>query len=120
MPSRSTELTSTETLVASGARTVAGDSGAWYGYGPIANIRAQLDVTAVAGTSPSLTVFVEDTLDGTNWNTIGTFAARTAVGREVINITTPFAEIIRVRWAITGTTPSATFSVVAYAQGATF
>ena len=120
MPNRSTELTSIETLVSSAARTTAGDSGAWTGFGPIDTIRAQLNVTAISGTTPNLTVFIEDTLDGTNWNVIGTFAAKTATGLEVINITAPFAETIRVRWAITGTTPSATFSVVAFGQGATY
>ena len=121
MPSRDINaLTSTDTLVPSAARTAAGDSGAWYGFGPIETIRTELNVTAATGTSPNLTVFIEDSLDGTNWNVIGTFAAKTAAGREVLNITTPFAEMVRVRWAITGTTPSFQFSVVAFAQGANY
>lgn len=121
MPSRDVNaLTSTEILVPSAARTTAGDSGAWHGFGPIETIRAELSVTAASGTSPNLTVFIEDSLDGTNWNVIGTFAAKTAAGREVLNITTPFAEQVRVRWAITGTTPSFTFSCAAFAQGANF
>jgi hypothetical protein len=75
------------------------------------SVRAQLNVTAVAGTSPTLNVLIEDTLDGTNYNTIGTFAQKTAAGREVINITTPFSENLRVSWSIAGTNPSFTFSV---------
>ena len=121
MPSRDANaLTSTDTLVPSAARTAAGDSGAWYGYGAVKTLRAQLDVTAASGTTPNLTAFVEDTLDGTNWNVIGTFAAKTAAGREVINIETPFGEQVRVRWVITGTTPSFTFAVLVFAQGANF
>ncbi len=76
------------------------------------SVRAQLNVTAASGTAPTLNVLVEDTIDGgTNYNTIGTFAQKTAAGREVINITTPFSENLRVSWAIAGTNPSFTFSV---------
>lgn len=105
-----------ETLVASAARTASGDTGTLTGWGHATTIRAQLDVTAVSGTSPSLTVLIEDTLDGTSWNTVGTFAAKTATGREVINITTPFADRLRVWWTVTGTTPSFTFSVAVYSE----
>lgn len=101
-----------ETPVASAARTASGDSGAQYGYGPAGTIRAQLNVTAASGTSPTLDVVIEDTLDGsTNWNVVGTFAQKTATGREVIDITTPFSDQLRVRWTIGGTTPSFTFAV---------
>jgi len=79
-------------------------------------LRVQLDVTAVSGTSPTLDVVIEDTLDGVNWNTVGTFAQKTAVGREVINITTPFADRVRCRFTIGGTSPSFTFSVVAHTK----
>lgn len=106
----------TETLVASAARTTSGDSGTLAGWGAATSLRVQLDVTAASGTSPSVTVLVEDTLDGTNWNTVGTFAAKTAAGREVINITGLFSDRLRVRWTITGTTPSFTFAVVAYSE----
>lgn len=97
--------------VASAARTATGNSGTRYGYGPASTLRVQLDVTAVTGTSPTMTVLVEDTLDGTNWNTIGTFAAKTAAGREVIDITNPFSDKVRYSWTVGGTSPSFTFSV---------
>jgi hypothetical protein len=106
----------TETLVASAARTSSGDSGVLTGWGVPASARVQLDVTAVAGTSPTLDVVVEDTLDGTNWNVVGTFAQKAAVGREVINLSTPFADRLRVRWTVAGTTPSFTFDVTAYSE----
>lgn len=106
-----------ETIVASAARTVSGNSGPIDGVGGAKTLRVQLDVTAAAGTTPNLAVLIEDTLDaGASWNSIGTFAARVAAGREVINITSPFSSTIRVSWAITGTTPSFTFSVVAFAE----
>ena len=75
-------------------------------------LRAQLSVTAASGTSPTLNVVFEDTLDGgATWNTIGTFAQRVAAGREVINVTTPFTDRIRARWTVAGTAPSFTFEV---------
>ncbi len=102
-----------ERVVASAARTTAGSQVfQGDGYGTAKTLRAQLNVTAVAGTSPTMTVLIEDSLDGTNWNTVGTFAAVTAAAREVINVTTPFAERLRVSWTMGGTTPSFTFSVI--------
>lgn len=101
----------TEQIVASAARTASGNSATLADYGPAQTLRAQLNVTAASGTVPTLDVLIEDTLDGTNWNTIGTFAQKTAAGREVINISTPFADRLRVRWTIGGTTPSFTFAV---------
>jgi hypothetical protein len=92
------------------ARTTNGNTGNIQAAGG-ESLRAQLNVTAVSGTSPTLTVLIEDTLDGINYNTIGTFAQKTAAGREVINITTPFSETLRVSWTIAGTNPSFTFSV---------
>jgi hypothetical protein len=80
----------------------------------------QSDVTAVSGTaSPTLTVIIEDSVDGVNWNTAVTLTAQTAVGRQVARLgltaaSWPFnPRRVRVRYTITGTTPSFTFSVKA-------
>ncbi|NUO97486.1 MAG: hypothetical protein HOW59_06105 [Nonomuraea sp.] len=101
-----------EQPVASAARTASGSTAAQSGYGPATSLRAQLNVTAAAGTTPTLDVVIEDTLDGgTTWNTIGTFTQATAVARQVINITTPFSDTLRVRWTVGGATPSFTFAV---------
>lgn len=105
-----------EELLASAARTASGDSGLSHGWGSAKTIRAQLNVTAAAGTSSTLDAVIEDTLDGTNWNVIGTFSQKTAAGREVINITTPFSDRLRVRWTIGGTTPSFTFAIHVYSE----
>lgn len=104
------------TFAASAARTTSGDSGTQSGFESASVLRAQLDVTAASGTTPSVTVLLEDTLDGTNWNTVGTFAAKTATGREVISVATPFTDRLRAKWTISGTTPSFTFSVLVYAE----
>lgn len=106
----------TDTLVASAARTTSGNTNTLTGYGPTKILRAQLDVTAASGVGATLDVVIEDTLDGTNYNTIGTFAQRTAAGRQVIDITSPFSDQLRVRWTLGGTTPSFSFSVVALAE----
>lgn len=105
-----------QVLVESVARTVSGATPSTAGFGDAKTLRVQLHVTAVAGVAPALDVVLEDTLDGTNWNVLGAFAQRTTVGREVINITTPFSDRLRLRWTIGGTTPSATFSVVVYSE----
>lgn len=103
-------------LLASAARTASGSTAAIAGFGDRTTLRAQVDVTAAAGTTPTLDVVIEDTLDGTNWNVVGTFTQKTAAGREVINITAPFADRLRVRWTVAGTTPSFTFSVLGYVE----
>lgn len=103
-------------FAASSARTASGSAGVVAGLSVQTTLRVQLDVTAAAGTSPTLTVTLEDTIDGTNWNTIGTFAQKAGPGREVINIATPFADRVRASWVIGGTAPSFTFSVVAHAE----
>lgn len=106
-----------EVWASSAARTASGDSGVLGEYANADSLRVQLDVTAAAGTTPTLNVVIEDTVDGTNWNTIGTFSQKTAVAREVINVSSPFARQLRVKWTVAGTTPSFTFSVNAAVQG---
>ncbi len=88
-------------------------------------LRVMLDVTAVTGTSPTMTCFVEDSVDGVNWNSIGVFTAATAAVKQVINVgirgdaypanfAWPFNyRRVRVRWTMGGTSPNFTFSVKA-------
>jgi hypothetical protein len=89
--------------------TTAGQATPIKGLGDATQIRAQLNApNAPTGTTPSLTVLLEDSLDGTTWNTIGTFTAVTAINRQVINVTTPFSDQVRASWTVSGTTPSFT------------
>jgi hypothetical protein len=105
------------TLVASLARTANGNSGPLDGYDDAESLRVQLEVTASAGTTPTLNVLVEDSLDGVTWNTIGTFTQKITTAREVINVSAPFSDIVRVSWTIGGSAgQSFTFSVVAFIQ----
>lgn len=105
------------TLVGSAARTTNGNSG------PIAlndrgdTLHLLLGVTAVSGTTPSMTVTIEWSHDGVNFAPLeGTpdgFTAVTATGAKLksIPIRGPFFRLV---WAITGTTPSFTFAVSSY------
>lgn len=99
-------------LLAAGAQTVSGQTASIIDLGHVSVLRVALVVTAI--TAGTLDVVVEDTLDGTNWFTVGTFAQVTAVTKEVINIglSNLFADTIRVRWTIV--TGPATFGVRAY------
>lgn len=107
-----------ETPVASAARTTSGDTGVLAGFGSASTLRVQLQSAAGTGTAPTLDVVIEDTLDGTNWNTIGTAFTQitTVASRQLKDITVPFADRIRIRWTIAGTTPSFTFSVIVASQ----
>lgn len=99
-----------QTIVASAARATNGNSSAVTGWARQGAV-AKLDVTAASGTTPSLTVTVQDSPDGTTWTTRDTFAAKTTTGTETRTIPPGLDVFQRVAWVITGTTPSFTFSV---------
>lgn len=73
------------------------------------DLRLYLDVTAVAGTSPTLEIIVEDSPDGTDWHEVARMPVATAAGNTDYDVTAPFGEIVRFRAVIGGTTPSFTF-----------
>lgn len=116
MPERPQGVYVEEDFAPSAARTASGDSGVFSGYGAASTLRVQLNVTAVAGTGPTLDLVIEDTVDGTNWNVIGTFAQKTGAGREVINVTGVFSDRVRARWTVGGAAPSFTFGVRVVSQ----
>lgn len=101
--------------VPSAPRTATGQSSALRIYGDKINLF--VDVTAVSGTTPSMTLTVEWSHNGTTWfpaatpDTLG--AAITAATKRVhtVDVKGPFARVV---WTITGTTPSFTFAVHAY------
>ena len=107
---------STVTLLASGARTATAAGTAVTGFAAARQLVLQLQVTAASGTAPTLDVVVQDTTDGTNYNTIATFTQKTAAAREVIRLTTPFTDNLRVNYEIGGVTPSFTFNVITWAD----
>ena len=108
-----------QVLQASTTMTASTNGDVQDGFGQSTALRLQLEVTAASGTLPTLDVTIEDTLDGTNWNTVATFTQKTTTGLQVINLlagTTPYADRLRVKTVIGGTTPSFTFSVKGYAR----
>ena len=107
---------STVTLLASAARTETVTGTAVKGLSAARLLVMQLDVTAASGTLPTLDVVVQDTVDGTNWNTIATFTQKTGDTREVIRLTTAFTGQLRGDGTIGGTTPSFTFAVLTWAD----
>lgn len=75
-----------------------------------------LNVTEVSGTTPTLDVTIQESVDGVVWMTLFSFAQKTGAGTEVKK-TSAFARFLRASWVITGTTPSFTFSLKANAKG---
>lgn len=72
---------------------------------------AYLDITAASGTSPTLDVKIEDSLDGVTYYTAGTFAQKTGTGKDRLNLPGPLTKFARAVSTIAGTTPSFTYSV---------
>lgn len=94
------------TLVGSAARTTNG-TGPTVAAGDNDTLRLVLDVTAVSGVGPSVTVTLEHSGDGTTWTTHSSFAAVTAVSatRKVFG---GIDRYVRATWVIAA---SVTFSV---------
>ncbi len=82
-------------------------------------LRFDLNITAVSGSSPTLDVYIEikDLLTG-NWIQQSVFPRQSAVLTEEISLVIPcIAWTYRVRWVIGGSTPSFTFSVAYHGKG---
>lgn len=100
----------------SGTATASGAGSPVAGFEKVSQLVAQLEVTAASGTGPTLDVVLEDSVDGTNWSTVATFAQATAAGRSVQRVSTPFTNRLRARHTVGGTVPSFTFSVKIYSE----
>jgi hypothetical protein len=115
MPYSTSHLRSTRsldaTLVASAARTTTG-SGSAFEMEDNGTLRLLLNVSAASGTTPTLDVTIETSLDGsTGWTSVGTFTQNTAVSSQR-KVFTGLDRYARATWVIGGTTPSFTFSVI--------
>lgn len=74
-------------------------------------VRLKLDVTAASGTTPQLLVVVETSYDGSNeWRALDSFDIKTGVSSQRISAG-GLDRFVRVRWDVSGTTPSFTFDV---------
>ena len=103
------------TLVASAARTTTGSSSAITVGSGAANLTLEVETTAASGTSPSMTLTVQWSVDGTNFGNIDgatdSFAAITATGNVVKSLPVR-APYMQFTWTISGTSPSFTFSIL--------
>lgn len=107
-----TAKSSDATLQASTTQTASGNGSA-YEMADNGTLRLTLAITAASGTTPSMTVSVDTSTDGsTGWTSVGTFAAQTTTTAGVRKMFTGLDRFARVSWTISGTTPSFTFSVV--------
>jgi hypothetical protein len=99
---------------ASGATTTTGQTSA-FPTGYQNTIDVFTDITAVSGTTPSLTVNVEWSFDGATWfagDTADSFTAATAAQKRVKEFTVK-GQYARLNYTISGTTPSFTWAATA-------
>lgn len=73
---------------------------------------AQLHVLSASGTTPSITMKIQSSPDGTTWTDLFAFTAATTAGaqRMTLPVGTAIDKQIKASWTISGTTPS--FSVL--------
>ena len=104
-----------DAAVASAARTATG-VGTAFDPANADSLEGFLTVTAASGTTPTLDVRLETSLDGgTTWSTVGAFAQITTTGTRN-KVFGPVGDSCRWAWTIAGTTPSFTFSVAVEAN----
>jgi len=73
-------------------------------------VRLLLDVTAASGTTPQLLVVVETSHDDSEWRALDSFDIKTGVSSQRLSVG-GVDRFLRVRWDVSGTTPSFTFDV---------
>ncbi len=81
----------------------------------VTNVVFHLIVTSAGGTTPSLTVTIQDSIDGVNWADVKAFTAMTATGITRLgwsDVGYGIAKNIAVRWTVSGTSPSFNFQVL--------
>lgn len=98
-----------DTLHASAAETVTGNSVA-AAKQTADLVTCELNVTAGSGSSPTLDVTIEESIDKVNWYSLGTFTQATGITNEQKKFVDP-APYLRGVWTIAGGTPSFTFTL---------
>lgn len=104
----------TASVASSGTRTVNGNSNQVECKSH--RIAFMVNVTAVSGTTPSMACTVQWSNDGTTWfdgDPVDAMTAITTTGAKAKDFVTR-GQFARLAWAITGTTPSFTFTVDAW------
>lgn len=104
-----------DAALASAARTVTG-AGSAFDTDQAQSLEGFLTVTAASGTTPTLDVRLETSVDGgTSYDTVGAFSQKTTTGTDN-HVFGPLGDTCRWAWTIGGTTPSFTFSISAEAN----
>ncbi len=107
-------------LHSSAAETATGQSADFGEFGSFSRALLVLNVTAVSGTTPSMTVKLQERSDQVTGGLYVdpasgyAFSAVTATGVSRLAIDWLYVVKYRAVWTISGTTPSFTFSLVAY------
>jgi hypothetical protein len=97
-------------LVAGGTTVTAGGNSPARAMPDQDTLRLTLDVTAATGTTPSITVTLQHSHDGTTWTNHSAFAAKTTAASER-KVFAGIDNYVRLTWTVSGTTPSFTFGV---------
>lgn len=101
------------TLLSEASRTTSGQGSA-LDVSQMSEIAVFLVVTAVSGTTPSLTGTVQDSPDGDNWADAFSFSAVTSApavlrcGWQDLKLST--GRFMRLKWTISGSSPNFTFA----------
>ena len=107
------------TILASGERTESGNTEITpVETGIFQETNLVLDITAVAGTNPTLDVsIVSYDKASATWVVVGSFAQQTGTGTTLKTITANLGYKIAAVWVIEGTNPTFTFSIGATLKG---
>lgn len=101
-----------DATLASAARTASG-VGTAFNSDTAESLEGFLAVTAASGTTPTLDVRLETSVDGgTSYDTVGSFTQQTGIATDN-HVFGPLGDTCRWAWTIGGTTPSFTFTVTA-------
>jgi hypothetical protein len=106
------------TLIPTGSVKTATFSTQGRAVGYIHTLRLQMNVSAVSGTTPSMTAQVETSPDNSTWTAHpqGGFSAQTTTGSQR-KIISALDRYVRITCTVTGTTPSFTFGITGESVG---
>lgn len=110
MPSYGNDLV----LVPAGTVVTATGVGSGFQVVNKAELRAVAAVTAISGTTPSITVNIQTSHDdgaADAYRTIASFPAQTTVSSSAWQSFAGLDRYVRATWTVSGTTPSVTFGV---------
>lgn len=109
-----TNVGNNRALVPAGTVITASGAGTGYQYDNRVQFRGFSAVTAISGTSASITVSIDTSYDNgvtDAWRSVGTFTAQTAVNQSARKSFPGLDRWVRASWTVAGTTPSITLEV---------